>query len=197
MTKGNLIYALALFIALTLVLSLGTGVVLLLAGPGGGQQQVLLWGLTRATWRDLHIWVSVLMAAGAIVHFALHWSWVVRMTQRFVQTALGRRKPLRSGRVKLFYALDSIIALSFLLSMLTGMSFWLLGWGGYQGGRNPAFRTALWGLSRGTWSDLHTWFSFVMAAAIAVHLALHWGWLVSKTKQLVRPAEMATQPVWR
>ena len=46
--------------------------------------------------------------------------------------------------------------------------------GGYQGGRNPHFATALLGISRGTWSDLHTWASLVMLAGVVVHLVLHW-----------------------
>jgi hypothetical protein len=200
MYKNNLLYVLALVIAVAFVLSMGTGLVFLLAGSGGSQGgsnpafQSVIFNLSRGTWSDLHTWFSLVMAAGAIIHLALHWNWVVRMTKRIFSFS----KPLRSGRVKLFYALDTVIVLSFILTMLTGLMFLFMGSGGYQGGRNPGFETAFLGLSRGTWSDLHTWFSLVMTAAIVTHVALHIGWLVSKTKGFFRSqpsGRLATQPV--
>jgi len=81
--------------------------------------------------------------------------------------------------------LDAVIGLAFLLSGATGVAFLLMGSGGYQGGRNAGFATALLGLSRGTWSDLHTWASLVMIAGIMVHVALHWKWIVCLTKKMM------------
>ncbi|MBL7062635.1 MAG: DUF4405 domain-containing protein [Anaerolineae bacterium] len=63
------------------------------------------------------------------------------------------------NKAKLNYLLDAVIGLSFVLSSVTGTAFLLMGSGGYQGGRNPGFTTALLGISRTTWSDLHTWAS--------------------------------------
>jgi len=60
-----------------------------------------------------------------------------------------------------------------------------MGSGGYQGGRNAGFATTLLGLSRGTWSDLHTLGSLVMIAGIVVHVALHWKWIVGMTKKMM------------
>ncbi|MEA3342021.1 MAG: DUF4405 domain-containing protein, partial [Chloroflexota bacterium] len=80
-------------------------------------------------------------------------------------------------KLKLNYLLDAVIALAFALSGATGLAFMLMGEGGYQGGRNPGFATAWMGLSRGTWSDLHTLASLVMIAGILVHVALHWKWI--------------------
>ena len=86
------------------------------------------------------------------------------------------------SKVKLNYLLDAVIGLAFLLSSVTGVAFLLMGSGGYQGGRNSRYATALLGLSRGTWSDLHTWASLVMIAGVVVHLVLHWKWIVCMTK---------------
>ena len=89
------------------------------------------------------------------------------------------------SKVKLNYLLDAVIGLAFLLSSVTGIAFLLMGDGGYQGGRNPGYATGLLGLSRGTWSDLHTWGSVVMIAGVVVHVALHWKWIVCATQKML------------
>jgi hypothetical protein len=89
------------------------------------------------------------------------------------------------NRSRLNYLLDAVIGLAFALSSVTGLAFLLMGQGGYQGGRNPGFRTALLGLSRATWSDLHTWASVVMLVGIVVHVAFHWKWIVCVTKNML------------
>jgi hypothetical protein len=89
------------------------------------------------------------------------------------------------NEAKLNYLLDVVIGLAFALSGATGIAFLLMGSGGYQGGRNPDFKTALLGLSRGTWDDLHTWTSLVMIAGVLVHLVLHWRWIVCVTKKML------------
>ncbi len=89
------------------------------------------------------------------------------------------------SKTRLNYLLDGVIGLAFLFSAASGMAFLMMGSGGYQGGRNPAFRTALLGVSREIWSNLHTWTSVVMIAGVVVHLALHWKWIVCVTKQML------------
>ena len=89
------------------------------------------------------------------------------------------------SKLKLNYLLNMVIGLAFLLSSVTGIAFLLMGSGGYQGGRNPNYATALLGLSRETWSDLHTWGSLVMIAGVFIHLALHWKWIVCATKKML------------
>jgi hypothetical protein len=88
------------------------------------------------------------------------------------------------SKARLNYLLDAVIGAAFALSAVTGVAFLFMGSGGYQGGRNPNFATALLGLSREAWSDLHTWASLVMVAGVVVHLVLHWKWIVCVTKQM-------------
>jgi len=105
------------------------------------------------------------------------------------------------NKAKLNYLLDAVIGLAFLLSGVTGIAFLLMGSGGYQGGRNPGFATALLGLSRATWSDLHTWASLVMIVGVVVHLVLHWKWIVRLTKKMMpslpRRANGQVTKLWR
>ena len=92
-----------------------------------------------------------------------------------------------SVRTRLNYVLDIIIGLAFLLSAASGVVFLVAGSGGYQGGRNAAFETAILGISRWTWSDLHAWTSLVMISGVMLHFVLHWRWVVCATKGLLRP----------
>jgi len=57
----------------------------------------------------------------------------------------------------------------------------------------PGFSTALLGISRETWSDLHTWASLVLIAGVVVHLVLHWKWIVCMTKQMLPSRPRRTQ----
>lgn len=87
------------------------------------------------------------------------------------------------NKSRINYLLDMVIGLAFLLAAGTGVAFLFLGEGGYQGGRNAAYAVTLLGLSRHTWTDLHTWASLVMIAGVVVHFILHWKWIVCVTRQ--------------
>jgi hypothetical protein len=100
---------------------------------------------------------------------------------------------IEMSKLKLNYTLDAVIGLSFALSGVTGLAFLLMGEGGYQGGRNAGYTTALLGLSRGTWSDLHTLGSVVMITGVMVHIALHWKWIVCATQRMLPHRTARTQ----
>jgi hypothetical protein len=36
----------------------------------------------------------------------------------------------------------------------------------------------VWGLSRHEWGEIHYWIALAMAAVLAVHLVLHWKWII-------------------
>ena len=74
-------------------------------GTGGrhGEGGLLLWGLGRHDWGDVHFWTSVALGVLLVVHVALHWSWVCVMVQRFLggtntdQPGAGRRNAYGIG----------------------------------------------------------------------------------------------------
>jgi hypothetical protein len=86
-----------------------------------------------------------------------------------------------SRKARINFALDAIIAVAFLLSAVSGIILYLVP-GGYQGGRNPYYGREVLGIGHHTWSDWHTWGSFVMIAGVLLHLALHWRWIVCMVK---------------
>ena len=96
-------------------------------------------------------------------------------------------------RVKLYYAVDVLIGIAFVLCAVTGVAFLAMGSGGYQGGRNPQFSTSLLGIERDLWNDAHTWASFAMIAGVGLHLLLHWKWIQHTTMRVLRAARGASR----
>jgi hypothetical protein len=40
---------------------------------------LLMWGLTRHEWANIHFYIGIALMAALLVHFALHWRWVTAM----------------------------------------------------------------------------------------------------------------------
>jgi hypothetical protein len=65
------------------------------AGPAASSDAGILF--TRLTWDLVHTWGGVIMTVAALLHFAIHWRWVVNVTRRFFQLpAPARRAGLQS-----------------------------------------------------------------------------------------------------
>jgi len=96
------------------------------------------------------------------------------------------------ARVNLF--VDVILAVAFLVEVVTGFVLWaVLPSGGYQGGRNVAYAQTFI-ISRSGWLSLHDWFALIMGIVVLVHLVLHWRWIYCMFRNLWREA-FAQQPV--
>jgi len=71
--------------------------------------------------------------------------------------------------------------ISGLIAILSGIYFLFLPIGGFQGGRNPFYELIIF-FERHTWDDIHTWSSVAIMALVALHIPLHWQWIVKMTK---------------
>jgi uncharacterized membrane protein len=185
--KNKMYLALDSTIATAFLLSLATGFAWLLSE--GGRSGLAPLGIVRSTWSDLHTWFSLVMIAGAIVHLALHWEWVVSLTRRLRE---GKAKKARWN-----YVFDGVLGLTLVIATVTGLVFLAAGGGGYEGGRNPAYNAAIGGLDRGVWSDLHTWFGLGFLAVLVLHQALHWAWIrntIGRVGQPARPQSAGLRP---
>ena len=90
MVKPNVNYWTDVGIGAAFGVSAVSGLVFLL--PAGGESAgggVL--GLSYRVWDQVHLWASLAMIAGVLVHLVLHTKWVVCMTQRIL--AKARRSP--------------------------------------------------------------------------------------------------------
>ena len=73
------------------------------------------------------------------------------------------------------------LLISGLISVLSGIYFLFLPIGGFQGGRNPFYDVIIF-FERHTWGDIHTWSSVLIVILAALHIPLHWQWIVKMTK---------------
>jgi cytochrome b subunit of formate dehydrogenase len=92
-------------------------------------------------------------------------------------------KARMSGKTRANWLIDAAVALGGLLAGLSGIYFLYLPSGGYRGGRNPAYGIQIL-FERHTWSDLHTWTGVLMIAAVAIHFAIHWDWVVRMARRM-------------
>lgn len=93
MNKAKLNYWLDAAIGVTFLLSAISGLVFLL--PIGLSSGSGILGLSYQAWDDLHIWSSLAMITGVLVHLVLHWRWIISMTGRMLSKPLRVSRPAR------------------------------------------------------------------------------------------------------
>ena len=76
-----------------------SGVYFMFAPSGGYQGGAnLRWDpgflLSRTTWDLIHTWSAVALSAAVVVHFAIHWRWVKRVTSSLPSSFGGRQLAL-------------------------------------------------------------------------------------------------------
>lgn len=143
----------------------------------------------RHTWSDLHTWVGLAMILIALVHFIIHFDWVVKMAKKVVKETINRKAILnKHGRFNVF--VDAMIALGFFVSAVTGLIYFLVA------GENSVFTPSVRMITNANTLDLiHTWSGILMIAAAVVHFAIHWQWVVKITRRIFqRNAVFATAP---
>jgi hypothetical protein len=145
---------------------------------------------SRQTWDDLHTWSGVAMIAIALIHLAIHWSWVVNMTRRMFKELSGQCGCMNArGRWNLF--LNAVVAVSFIFTAISGVYFLF-----FPGGRGSVDPLILF--SRSTWDLIHTWAGVILIAAAVLHFAIHWKWVTKVTRNLLGQASafpVAREPV--
>jgi cytochrome b subunit of formate dehydrogenase len=137
---------------------------------------------SRHTWEDLHAWGGVLMIAVAVFHFVTHWRWVKVMRKRTVEALFSRETKLSKGP-RLNVAINLVVAVSFLLTAVSGIYLLFAPTGGFQGGRNAGW-DPMFLFSRTTWDLIHTWAGVVFIGAAVVHFWIHWRWIKNTTTRL-------------
>ncbi|MCJ7715300.1 MAG: DUF4405 domain-containing protein [Anaerolineales bacterium] len=95
------------------------------------------------------------------------------------------KKQIFSVQTRNHLILDVFLVVAGLVTALSGIYFLFLPVGGFQGGRNPLYGIIIF-FERHTWSDIHIWASVLIMALAALHIPLHWKWIVSMTKNGLR-----------
>lgn len=53
---------------------------------------------SRTTWDILHTWSGIILISAAIIHFAIHWQWVVKVSKRLLNaTSVSRGNELETS----------------------------------------------------------------------------------------------------
>ena len=62
--------------AVLLIGMLATGWILKFPLPPGTNKTLVLWGLSRHQWGEVHTWISIGLLAVLAIHVILHWQWI-------------------------------------------------------------------------------------------------------------------------
>ena len=95
--RGRFNLGLNILVALSFLLVALSGVYFLFVPGGRGVVDPMLL-FTRSTWDLIHTWAGVTLIAAAVVHFAIHWKWVTKVTRSVVTAGLpGRERTASPG----------------------------------------------------------------------------------------------------
>jgi hypothetical protein len=83
------------------------------------------------------------------------------------------------NRAKLNYWVDVSIGIAFVLGAVSGLVFLL------PANPDSGLNSGVLGVSYQVWDQVHTWSSLVMIAGVAMHLVLHWKWIIAMTKRML------------
>ncbi|MBN1793239.1 DUF4405 domain-containing protein [Candidatus Woesearchaeota archaeon] len=88
-------------------------------------------------------------------------------------------------KTKLNYLIDALLAVSFIVTALTGLALFFFMPSGIPQGRYQAFL----GISKTVWLAAHDLAGIIMILLSLIHLVLHWKWVVCMTRSFLKRKE--------
>ncbi|MEW6199831.1 MAG: DUF4405 domain-containing protein [Planctomycetota bacterium] len=83
------------------------------SGGRGGGRGLVLWGLDRHDWGDVHFWLAVAVGALLVLHVALHWRWACATVRQMLRR--GERAQLTSLAMLNLYGVGFLAAVVLLI----------------------------------------------------------------------------------
>ena len=86
MEKAKINYFVDIVAFVSFLITAVTGLIIFLFLPPGERNGGLhntLFGYGRHDWGNVHDWAGIVMLVAALVHIAMHWSWLVAMTKNY------------------------------------------------------------------------------------------------------------------
>ena len=75
------------------------------------------------------------------------------------------------------YFADVLMGISFIIAAISGiLKFWVIPWNSTM--------ESFFGISKPLLAMLHDWSGIVMVVMVFIHLALHYQWIITETKNL-------------
>ncbi len=115
----------------------------------------------------IHEWLSLALGATVIIHLLLHWSWIVNTFRRF----FGRL----SGETRFNLFLNLALFLDFTVAAFSGVMI--------SREALPLLGFTLPG--GGAWRGVHELTANLVLIIFAVHLAIHWKWIVASVTRFI------------
>ncbi len=78
-------------VAIGFLLAAVSGVYFMFAGTGRATDPLFIF--SRTTWDLIHTWSGVVMIIAAVIHFAIHWRWVTKVTAKVLPSLRPELKP--------------------------------------------------------------------------------------------------------
>ncbi len=111
-----------------------------------------------------HEWAGLIIGLFFFLHKALNWGWIKKVTVCFLKSS--------PRRARLNYVLDVLLLAGMILMILSGIAI----------ARSIDFSWLNLGGSRMFWRVMHTSSSFITLALFAIHLGLHWKWVLQRVR---------------
>jgi len=92
MVNPRINYVVDFLITISFIVTAITGLILFFFLPSGvkqGSYQTFL-GIIKGTWSAVHDWSGIIFIILIVLHFILHWNWVVSMTKNLFKKKIGK-----------------------------------------------------------------------------------------------------------
>ena len=83
------------------------------------------------------------------------------------------------------YVIDAMFGFLLLFQGVTGFVLWFILPGGgyrYRGGLGSDGASSTFLFEQHTWLDIHRWVAVALLVIFALHIAIHWQWIVGMTR---------------
>jgi hypothetical protein len=132
----------------------------------------------------LHEWLGLLFAALFTVHIIWHWRWIVSITKTFF------KKVLHESRLN--YVLNTALLADMALLTVSGIVI----------SHSLGFQLSLSSSAFLIWQTIHALTAQLSLILIALHIGLHWRWILTNTRkylfsrpQMVQPPRRPLSPI--
>jgi hypothetical protein len=125
----------------------------------------LLATAPRVTGQTIHEWLGLAFGVGIITHLLLHWKWIVNVVRRFFSKL--------PGQVRINSILNSLLFIAMTLIIFSGI----------MSSKVVLSTFGLSGSHDAIWRWLHASATNVALIIVALHVALHWKWIVGTAKR--------------
>jgi hypothetical protein len=96
--RGRLNLLLNVVVGISFLLTAVSGVYFLFV-PGGRGAVDPMFLFSRITWDLIHTWAGITLITAGVVHFAIHWRWVVNVATSLSKSSISRELPTQSQPV--------------------------------------------------------------------------------------------------